>query len=163
MAPRQLRDGRGREPAAEHPLLPLPATLPGAEAGARQRRLLWQTHPLRLHGLAHPPSGHQVGLPTPNRHKAHPTPSYPDFHALAHSPPGLFTTSHLRAFSPLYLLPCVIFPTSLLKCPLARLTKTAFLTLSTLPFSTPRSPLTFSPQHFPSSNMPLMLLHSLVF
>ena len=56
----QLWDSWRSKSAPLHALLPLPAALPGAEAGARQRRLLWQANPLCLHGAAHAPPGHKV-------------------------------------------------------------------------------------------------------
>lgn len=56
----QLRDGRGGEPAPLLPLQPLPAPLPGAEAGPGQRRLLRQAHPLGVHGAEDAAPGHQV-------------------------------------------------------------------------------------------------------
>lgn len=56
----QLRDGGGGEPAPLLPVQPLLASLPGAEAGPGQRGLLWQAHPLRLHGPEDAAPGHQV-------------------------------------------------------------------------------------------------------
>lgn len=73
----QLRDGGGGEPPPQHPLLPLPAALPAAEAGARQRRLLRKTHPLRLHGAAHAPPRHQVQPPPQKHPPATPEPTHP--------------------------------------------------------------------------------------
>lgn len=56
----QLRDSRGCEPAPQLPVQPLPAPLPGAQAGASQCCILRQAHPLCIHGPAHTTLGDQV-------------------------------------------------------------------------------------------------------
>lgn len=60
VAPGQLRDGRGRESPALHALQSLPAPLPGAETGSRQRCIFWETHPLHFHGTPHAAPGDEV-------------------------------------------------------------------------------------------------------
>lgn len=63
----QLRDGRGRESPAVHSLQSLSAPLPGAETGSRQRCILWETHPLHLHGTPHAAPGDEVtAFPPPS-------------------------------------------------------------------------------------------------
>lgn len=54
----QLRDGGGSEPAALLPVQPLLAALSGTETGPGQRSLLWQAHPLSLHGPEDAAPGH---------------------------------------------------------------------------------------------------------
>lgn len=46
----QLWDSRGCKSTTIHPLQSLSAPLPGSETGPCQCSLLWQTHPLHLHG-----------------------------------------------------------------------------------------------------------------
>lgn len=57
----QLRDSGRCEPAPQLPVQPLPTPLPGAQAGAGQRCVLRQAHPLCVHGPAHTTPGDQVG------------------------------------------------------------------------------------------------------
>ena len=56
----QLRDIRRSQPATQHLVLPLPATLPGAEPWPHEPSLLRQTHSLRVPGTAYSSTGHQV-------------------------------------------------------------------------------------------------------
>lgn len=57
----QLRDGGGGEPASVLTVQPLLEALSRTETGSGQRSLLWETHPLRLHGPEDSPPRHQVG------------------------------------------------------------------------------------------------------
>lgn len=60
MAVGQLRDSRGRESAAVHPLQSLSAPLPGAETGSCQCCIFWETHPLHFHGTPYETPGDEV-------------------------------------------------------------------------------------------------------
>lgn len=60
MASRKLRDGGRRLAAPLDDVQPLPAPLRRTQAGARQRRLVWQADPFGVPRAADPSVGHKV-------------------------------------------------------------------------------------------------------
>lgn len=94
VAPGQLRDGRGREPPTIDSLQSLPAPLPGAETGSRQRCIFWETHPLHFHGTPHAaPRDEVTAFPSPSAADALPPLTARSFASgLAEGTPSTTTT-----------------------------------------------------------------------
>lgn len=59
----QLWDSRRSKPATIHPLQSLFAPLPGAKTGPCKCSLVWQTHPLHLHGTSYKAPWDKVSFP----------------------------------------------------------------------------------------------------